>query len=62
MYANLTDDELLRRLQATKVLSPLEVELKGRLQRALDEIDALTTAEATPLSGPVGLVNGRAVA
>lgn len=39
-FTNLTDDELLRRLDTMK-LSPLELELRHRLERAQNEIDRL---------------------
>ena len=39
MYANLTDSELLSRLRTANALTPLEMELAARLERALDALD-----------------------
>ena len=45
-FSNLTDTELLRRLNVTKSMTLLEVELMFRLERALDEVDELTREAA----------------
>lgn len=40
-FTPFTDEELLRRVGAMATLTPLELELTSRLQRALDEVEAL---------------------
>ncbi len=41
VFSALTTDELIRHVQMTSEVTPLEMELLGRLVGAMDEIDAL---------------------
>jgi hypothetical protein len=41
-YTNLSDDELLRRVQVLAEPTLLELELSARLERALEEMQTLT--------------------
>jgi plasmid maintenance system killer protein len=47
---NFTDEELLQRVFLDESASEREKDLASRLQRALDEIDALTRKLAEPLA------------